>query len=47
VQALETMASAPNQRLMILPVEASGIIGSLAGITEIAKSAFGGDGAAR
>jgi len=46
VAALEKLASAPNQKVLMLPVEASGIIGSLAGITEIAREAFydGGSG---
>ena len=39
VGALEALASAPNQKTLILPVEATAIIGSLAGIAEIAKSA--------
>jgi len=41
VQALKALASAPNQKVMILPMETSGILGSLAGIGEIAKQAFG------
>ena len=44
-QALEKLASAPNQKVLMLPVEAGALIGSLAGIVEIAKSTFGGDGA--
>ena len=40
VKALQAMASAPNQKVMIMPVEAGAFIGSLAGIAEIAKSAF-------
>ena len=51
VGALEKLASAPNQKVLMLPVEASGILGSLAGITEIAREAFNdggsGNGAAR
>jgi hypothetical protein len=30
----------------MLPIEATAVLGSLAGITEIAKGAFGGDGRA-
>jgi regulator of protease activity HflC (stomatin/prohibitin superfamily) len=45
-QALEKLASAPNQKVLMLPVEAGALIGSLAGIVEIAKSTFGGDGPA-
>ncbi len=46
VGALEKLASAPNQKVLMLPVEASGIIGALGGITEIAREAFkdGGGG---
>jgi regulator of protease activity HflC (stomatin/prohibitin superfamily) len=42
-QALESLASAPNQKVLMLPVEASSLIGSLAGIAEIAKTTFGPD----
>jgi len=41
--ALEHIASAPNQKLLMLPLEASALMGSLAGIAEIAKSTFGTD----
>ena len=41
VQALEQLASAPNQKVLMMPVEASGVIGSIAGIAEIAREAFG------
>ena len=40
VEALKEMAHSPNQKMLILPMEASGILGSLAGIAEIAKSSF-------
>ncbi|MEP6882673.1 MAG: SPFH domain-containing protein, partial [Dokdonella sp.] len=40
VEALKEMAHSPNQKMLILPFEATGILGSLAGISEIAKSAF-------
>lgn len=43
VEALKAVASAPSQKVVLLPVEASGILGSLAGITELARSAFGKD----
>ncbi|MBO6781802.1 MAG: SPFH/Band 7/PHB domain protein, partial [Alphaproteobacteria bacterium] len=42
VEAIGNLASAPNQRVILFPVEASNFIGSLGGIAEIAKSAFGG-----
>ncbi len=41
VEAIGNIASAPNQRVVLFPVEASNFIGSLGGIAEIAKSAFG------
>ncbi|MCB1486363.1 MAG: SPFH/Band 7/PHB domain protein [Bauldia sp.] len=46
-QALESLAAAPNQKVMMLPVEASSLIGSIAGIAEIAKASFGEDAAQR
>jgi regulator of protease activity HflC (stomatin/prohibitin superfamily) len=39
-QALEKLASAPNQKVLMLPVEAASLIGSLTGIAEIAKETF-------
>lgn len=38
VDALKTFATSPNQKTLLLPMETTGILGSLAGITEIAKS---------
>ena len=46
-QALESLASAPNQKVLMLPVEATALIGSLSGIAEIAKATFGDAPAAR
>ncbi|MGE0714126.1 MAG: SPFH domain-containing protein [Alphaproteobacteria bacterium] len=43
VQALEKVASAPNQRVLMLPVEAASVIGAVGGIAEIAREAFGRD----
>lgn len=43
VEAIGNIAAAPNQRVVLFPVEASNFIGSLGGIAEIAKSAFGPD----
>ena len=45
VGALEKLASAPNQKVLMLPVEATGIIGALSGITEIARETFKDGGA--
>ncbi len=39
--ALENIASADNQKLILMPLEASSLIGSIGGIGEIAREAFG------
>ena len=41
VEALKDIATAPNQKTLILPVEATSILGSLQGVAEVAKEAFG------
>jgi len=41
VDALKTFATSANQKTLLLPMETTGILGSLAGITEIAKSVAG------
>jgi regulator of protease activity HflC (stomatin/prohibitin superfamily) len=43
IEAIEKLASAPNQNVLLMPLEAASVIGSLAGIAEIAKSTFGGE----
>lgn len=40
VDALEKIATAPNQKTLFMPLEATSIIGSIGGIAEIAKEAF-------
>jgi regulator of protease activity HflC (stomatin/prohibitin superfamily) len=40
VDALGKIASAENQKVILMPLEASSVIGSLAGISELAKSVF-------
>jgi regulator of protease activity HflC (stomatin/prohibitin superfamily) len=40
-EALQNIASAPNEKLVLMPLEASNLIGSLAGIAEVAKSGLG------
>ena len=40
VEALKAFAISPNQKTLLLPMETTGILGSLAGITEIAKAAL-------
>jgi regulator of protease activity HflC (stomatin/prohibitin superfamily) len=37
VEALKAMANSPNQKMLMLPFEASGILSSMAGIAEIGK----------
>jgi len=41
VDALAEFARSPNQKTLILPMEASSILGALGGIGEIAREAFG------
>ena len=41
VKAFQALATAPNQKVLVLPMEATALIGSLAGIGEIARSVFG------
>ncbi|KKB08324.1 SPFH domain-containing protein [Devosia chinhatensis] len=43
IKALESIATAPNQKLLMLPVEASSVIGAIGGIAEIARETFGGE----
>ena len=40
IQALKDIASADNEKVVLMPLEAGNVIGSLAGVAEIAKSAF-------
>ncbi len=49
VEAFKALATAPNQKFVLMPMEASGIIGSIAGIGELAREALGkqGDAPAR
>jgi len=42
VKALEALAKSPNQKVLMMPVDASSILGSIGGIAEIAREAFGG-----
>lgn len=44
VEALKAMANSPNQKMLLMPIEASGIIGSLAGIAELARNALSDQG---
>ena len=40
VDALQTIGTAPNQKLIFMPVEASGVIGAIGGVAELAKKAM-------
>ena len=40
-QALAQIATSPNQKILMLPIEASALIGSLGGIAELARATFG------
>jgi len=40
VEALKAFATSPNQKTLLLPLEATSVLGSLAGIAEVAKAAF-------
>lgn len=44
VDALKDVATAPNQKTLILPIEATSVLGSLSGIAEVAREAFGKKG---
>ena len=43
IKALQTIGSADNQKIIMLPLEATSLLGSIAGIGEIAKEVFGKD----
>ncbi len=46
VEAFQALATAPNQRVVLLPMEASALIGALGGVAELARASFaGGEGA--
>ena len=44
IEAFGKLAQSPNQKVLIVPMEATSVLGSLAGIGEIAKATFGGGG---
>jgi regulator of protease activity HflC (stomatin/prohibitin superfamily) len=41
IDALRVLAGAPNQKVIVVPIEAAGLAGSLAGIAEITRAVFG------
>mgnify|MGYP000066848175 FL=1 len=44
IEALKDIATSPNQKLVLMPLEAASVIGAIGGIGEIAKEALGGGG---
>ncbi|MEQ8268785.1 MAG: SPFH domain-containing protein [Parvibaculum sp.] len=44
IEALQAVATSPNQKLILMPLEAASVIGAIGGIGEIAREAFGGGG---
>ncbi|MGF7162062.1 regulator of protease activity HflC (stomatin/prohibitin superfamily) [Rhodoligotrophos appendicifer] len=42
VDALKSLASAPNQKVLMLPVDATSILGAIGGIAELTREAMGG-----
>ena len=41
IEAFKSLAEAPNQKFVMMPMESAGVIGSLAGIAELAKESLG------
>jgi regulator of protease activity HflC (stomatin/prohibitin superfamily) len=41
IEAFHALASAPNQKFVVLPMETAGVLGSLAGIGELTREALG------
>ena len=46
IEAFKALAEAPNQKFVMMPMESAGVIGSLAGIGELAKEALERNGTA-
>lgn len=40
VEAFGQLASSPNQKMILMPMEVSGVIGSIAGVAELTRQAF-------
>jgi len=40
IEAFKSLAEAPNQKFVLMPMESAGVIGSLGGIAELAREAF-------
>lgn len=43
IKALEGIAKSPNQKVLMMPIEAASVIGAVGGIAEIAREAFSDD----
>ena len=46
IEAFKSLAEAPNQKFVLMPMEATGVIGSLGGIAGLAREALSLDGPA-
>jgi hypothetical protein len=44
IEAIRALATAPNQKVLIIPTELGGLAGTLGGIAEITRSVFGQGG---
>jgi regulator of protease activity HflC (stomatin/prohibitin superfamily) len=44
VEALQNLSTAPNQKVILMPLEAANVIGAIGGIAELAKSAMAQQG---
>ena len=42
VEAFGQFANSPNQKILFMPMEATGMIGAIGGVAELAREAFGG-----
>ena len=42
LRALSEIARSPNQKVLMLPIEATSVLGTLGGLAEIVKATFGG-----
>jgi regulator of protease activity HflC (stomatin/prohibitin superfamily) len=45
IEAFKALAEAPNQKFVLMPMEATGILGALGGIAELARESLGGQAA--
>ena len=40
VEAVAKLAAAPNQKVLLMPLDTSGLVGTLAGVAELAQQAL-------